>query len=356
MTYADRKDDHVRLAVAQHTGHVRESPYDDVRFLHHALAGIGEAAVSLETEVAGMTWPVPLFVNAMTGGSDRTRIINQGLARAARETGLPIACGSMSAYLADPAVADTYRVIRAENPDGVVIANVNANTSPEAARRAVDLIDADALQIHLNSVQEIVMREGDRDFSAWPRNVERMIAALDVPVVVKEVGFGLSARTIGLLADLGVRTADVSGRGGTNFAAIENSRRGQAALPYLDDWGQSAPACLIEAADVARRRDVVLLASGGVRHPLDVVRALALGAGAVGVSGTFLSLLDSSGSEVLTTAIRDWITQIRRLMVVLGAPTVAALTHTDVLCTGELAEFCRLREIDLAGYGRRSSG
>ncbi|GAB0105684.1 type 2 isopentenyl-diphosphate Delta-isomerase [Nocardia sp. JMUB6875] len=357
MTYASRKDDHVRLAVAQHRESLagpRPSPFDDVTFVHHALRGTAEHAVSLATEVGGANWPVPLYINAMTGGSSRTGEINRGLAIAARETGLAIASGSMSAYLADPSVAETYRVLRTENPDGYVIANLNANATPQMAARAVELLRADALQVHVNAIQEIVMPEGDRDFSAWPRNIARLTEALGIPVIVKEVGFGISADTVMQLTDLGVRIVDVSGCGGTNFAMIENSRRRRADFGVLAGWGLSTPACLVDGAEVALLQGVTLLASGGVRTPLDVVRALALGARAVGVSGHFLSILENGGVDALIAAITVWITQIRQLMVVLGAETVRALTDTDVLLTGGLAELCGLRGIDAGGYARRS--
>ncbi len=347
----------MRLAVEQHdqrgAGH-GVNQFDEVRFVHHALAGTSEDAVSLATEVAGIEWPVPLYINAMTGGSARTGEVNKGLAIAAREAGVPIASGSMSAYLHEPSVAPTYRVLREENPDGFVIANVNANATPEMAQRAVDLIEADALQIHINTIQEIVMPEGDRDFSAWPRQIARLAEALDVPVIVKEVGFGMTRAAVERVADLGVSIVDVSGRGGTNFATIENARRPGRDFAYLGDWGQSAPACLVDSGAAARRGGVALLASGGVRHPLDVVRALALGARAVGASGQFLSVLEAHGVDALVSTLVDWITQIRQLMVVLGASTVSDLTRTDVLLTGELAEFCRLRGNDPGEFARRA--
>ncbi|MEU1431497.1 type 2 isopentenyl-diphosphate Delta-isomerase [Nocardia sp. NPDC005746] len=357
MSYATRKDDHVRLAVAQHRESLagqRPSPFEDVAFVHHAVRGTAEQAVSLATEVGGATWPVPLYINAMTGGSARTGEVNRGLAIAARETGLAIASGSMSAYLADSSVAGTYRVLREQNPDGYVIANVNANATPEMAARAVELLRADALQVHVNAIQEIVMPEGDRDFSAWPRNIARLTESLGVPVIVKEVGFGISADTVTQLADLGVRIVDVSGNGGTNFALIENARRRRADFGLLADWGLSTPACLVDGAEVAALRGVTVLASGGVRTPLDVVRALALGARAVGVSGHFLSILEAAGIDALIEAIDAWIAQIRQLMVVLGAETVRALANADVLLAGGLAELCRLRGIDPAAYARRS--
>ncbi|WP_067530897.1 type 2 isopentenyl-diphosphate Delta-isomerase [Nocardia crassostreae] len=357
MSYASRKDDHVRLAVAQHrepsTGQP-PTPFDDVAFVHHAVRGGAEHAVSLATEVGDAIWPVPLYINAMTGGSARTGAVNRGLAIAARETGVAIASGSMSAYLADSSVVATYSVLREENPRGYVIANVNANTTPEMAARAVELVRADALQVHVNAIQEIVMPEGDRDFSAWPGNIARLVEALDVPVIVKEVGFGISADTVAQLAGLGVRIIDVSGSGGTNFALIENARRPRADFGLLADWGLATPACLVDGADAALAHGVTLLASGGVRTPLDVVRGLALGARAVGVSGHFLAILETEGVDGLIAAIDTWIARIRQIMTVLGAETVRALANTDVLLTGELAETCRLRGIDPAIYARRS--
>lgn len=356
--YGSRKDDHVRLAVQQHherTAGEGVNQFDDVHFVHDALAGISESGVSLTTQVAGSNWSAPLYINAMTGGSPRTGEVNRGLAIVARQTGVPIGSGSMSAFLADSSLAPTYRVLREENPDGIVVANVNANASLNMARRAVDLISADALQVHINTIQEIVMPEGDRDFSQWPRQIACLVDGLDVPVIVKEVGFGMTRSAVRRLSDLGVTVVDVSGRGGTNFALIENARRPRQDFTYLGDWGQSAPACLVDCADVAGGRGVELLASGGVRHPLDVVRALALGARAVGVSGHFLSVLESQGVDGLATTVADWIVQIRQLMVVLGAPTVGALRTTDALLGGELADFARLRGINPCVYAQRAS-
>jgi isopentenyl-diphosphate delta-isomerase len=298
-----RKDDHVRHAVDQQHDTEPANDFDAVAFLHHALAGIDREDVGLATKVAGRTWPAPFYINAMTGGSAGTGEINRQLAVAARETGIAIASGSMSAFLRDPDLASTYRVLREENPDGVVIANVNANTSVDQARRAVDLLEADALQIHLNSVQEIVMPEGDRSFRAWPGQIERIAASAGVPVIVKEVGFGLSRKTIARLRDAGVTAADVGGRGGTNFARIENQRRTRADYSFVESWGQSTPCCLLDAAGIS---GIEVLGSGGVRDALDIARALALGAEAVGVAGRFLGTLVDQGVAALVTMINDW--------------------------------------------------
>lgn len=260
---AQRKDDHVRLAIEQQDTPRGPHPFDEVSFVHHALAGLDREEVSLGTSFAGLSWPVPLYVNAMTGGSARTGAINRDLAIAARETGVPIASGSMNAYFKDPACAGTFSVLREENPDGFVLANVNATASVDNVWRAVELLRADALQIHVNTAQETAMPEGDRSFGAWPGQIEKIAAAVDIPVIVKEVGNGLSRQTVQLLGTLGVAAADVSGRGGTDFARIENGRRQEGEYAFLHGWGQSAPACLLDASGTA----LPLLASGGVRGP-----------------------------------------------------------------------------------------
>lgn len=349
---AERKDDHVRFAAEQQRHLGGYNQFDEVSFVHHALAGIDRSDASLVTRFGGMEWTVPLYINAMTGGSVRTGAINRDLAIAARETGVPIATGSMSAYFADEAVADTFSVLRRENPDGFVMANINANASVEKARRAVDLLEADALQIHLNVIQETVMPEGDRSFSSWGPQIEKIADAVgpDVPVIVKEVGFGLSRETIAALSGMGVRVADVAGRGGTDFARIENDRRKHADYAYLNGWGQSAPACLLDSQNAA----IPVLASGGVRNPLDVVRGLALGAAAVGVSGGFLRTVLDGGPSALITQITTWLDQVEALMTALGARTPADLSRCDVLVHGDLRAFCADRGIDTRRLATRS--
>ncbi|MFE1444196.1 type 2 isopentenyl-diphosphate Delta-isomerase [Streptomyces sp. NPDC058739] len=346
-----RKDDHVRLAMEQHQVSRAGNQFDEVSFVHHALAGIDRPDVTLGTSFAGIAWQVPIYINAMTGGSEKTGIINRDLAIAARETGVPIASGSMNAYLKDPSCAGTFSVLREENPDGFVLANINATTSVDNARRAIDLIAANALQIHINTAQETPMPEGDRSFSDWGPQIERIVAAVDVPVIVKEVGNGLSRQTVLALQNLGVRVADLSGRGGTDFARIENGRRELAEYAFMHGWGQSTAACLLDAQDIG----IPVLASGGVRHPLDVARALALGASAVGASAGFLHTLLDGGVPALVAKITTWLDQLAALQTMLGARTPADLTHCDLLIHGSLREFCADRGIDTRRLAQRSS-
>lgn len=350
----DRKDDHVRLATEQNRDRGRVNEFDDVRFVHHALGASDLDAVSLSTRVGYLDLPLPLYINGMTGGSESTALINRDLGIVARETGVAIASGSMSPVFKDRSTIGGFQTIRDANPHGTVFANLSANASVENARAAVDIMRADALQIHINSVQEIVMPEGDRAFSHWPDNIARIVEALDVPVIVKEVGFGMSGETVAQLSELGVGIVDVSGRGGTDFAAIENARRTGADFSILSGWGQSAVVGLLDSRDAAEHANVSLLASGGVRTPLDAVRALALGAQAVGVAGSFLRLLKDEGIDALIEEIARWADQIRSLIALLGQVSVSGLAETDVVITGDVRDFCTARDIDTTTYARRS--
>lgn len=349
---AERKDDHLRLAAAQQDEGPRRNGWDDVTFVHHALAGVDAERVDLSVEVAGSRWALPMYVNAMTGGSSTTGAVNRSLAVAAAETGIAIASGSLSIALDNPELMPTFRVIRDENPNGFVMANVGIERSPDDARRAVDALDADALQVHVNAVQETVMPEGSRSFSSWPASLEAIVAAAEVPVIVKEVGFGLSGATLRRLADLGVAYADVSGTGGTDFVRIENERRPGRDYAYLEGWGQSAVESLLDAPVDGP----VLLASGGVRTPLDIARGLALGARAVGASGSFLAVALDGGAEALVGRIREWSDHLRALHSLVGATAPDALRDTDLIVRGRAAEYARARGLDIDSLARRAGG
>lgn len=344
-----RKDDHLRLAQEQQTAPPVRNDFDEVQLVHHALEGLDADQVRLDVEVLGHAWSAPLYINGMTGGTDRTARVNRALAIAARETGIAMASGSVSIALDDPSAAPGFRVIREENPDGFVMANLGIGRSGDEARRAVELLGADALQIHLNSVQETVMPEGTRDFSRWPHALEEVVAASPVPVLVKEVGFGLSRRTLSRLHDMGVQIADVSGVGGTDFARIENARRPGEDYSFLAGHGQSAVCSLLDAPDPAP----LLLASGGVRTPLDVVKSLALGARAAGVAGVFLRAAYDGDPEHATTVIRGWLSQLTELLALFGADSPAALSRTDLLLRGRVREFCELSGLDPTSFARR---
>ncbi|MBU5359816.1 type 2 isopentenyl-diphosphate Delta-isomerase [Enterococcus raffinosus] len=346
----NRKDEHVSLARAFHQK-PKENDFDAVRMVHSSLVTTRPEEIDLSTEILGLQLSAPFYINAMTGGSEKTKKINHDLALIARETNLMMATGSVSAALKDPNVADSYSVVREVNPDGLILGNMGAGRTSEDAKKIVDLLQADGMQIHVNVPQELVMPEGDRDFHEWAQNIQQTIQKLDVPVIVKEVGFGMNRETIQQLQTLGVKAVDVSGRGGTSFSQIENARRKKRELSYLDDWGQSTVISLLEAQEFD---PLTILASGGIRDAYDIFKALCLGAKAVGISATILDHLISSGIEATIEMIEDWKTQLKRLYLMTNKKKTADLIHNSVIIGGAPKEWCQARGINYKKLAIRS--
>ncbi|MGT2784583.1 type 2 isopentenyl-diphosphate Delta-isomerase [Streptococcus merionis] len=351
----NRKDQHVALANQQYQA---QSGADlaALRFVHRSFVELDVAEVSTETSVAGFAFTSPFFINAITGGSPQTTKINQRLAILARETGLALASGSVSIAMKDLEAAESFKVIRQENPKGLVFANLGAHHGLENAKRAVELLEADALQIHVNVPQEIVMPEGERAFRGWLDNVELIAAKLPVPVIVKEVGFGMSRETVAELHARGVKVVDISGRGGTNFVRIENARRQRAKYDFLENWGLSTVESLLEAMSLSAGQRPQIIASGGVQNALDVIKCLALGADLVGLSGQALQWVrkpDSLSAAIETIQIMQ--EQIREIMTILGAKTIADLRQTDLVLPASIQNWAQARGIDTSEYARRSS-
>jgi isopentenyl-diphosphate delta-isomerase len=327
----NRKDDHIQYAYAQPT---KTNDFDLIKFVHHAFPEINEGDIDLSVSMFQKRFPLPFYINAMTGGSEQAKTLNERFAMLAKHFKIPLATGSVSAAIKNPSLADTFTVIRKVNPDGFVIANVGAGQTVENAKKAIQLLNANALQIHVNAVQEVVMPEGDRDFSGWLSSIQKIKEHISVPLIVKEVGFGMSKKTIGQLLKIGVELIDVAGQGGTNFAVIENQRRTKA-FSSFDDWGISTVQSLINAKNYPQAQ---IVASGGIRTPLDVVKSLALGAKIVGLSGYFLHLVKDHTHEEAVEKLNQFIEEMKMIMLVLGKKNILALKEAELMIPPSLSQ------------------
>lgn len=316
-----RKDDHLRIAAGPGVLHTTGSGLGAVRLRHRALPGRDLEAVTLDVRLLGRELAAPLLISAMTGGTPQAAVVNARLAEAAAERGLGLVLGSGRALLDAPALLPTYRS-PARPP--LLLANLGGvGLVPENAVRLVELLDADGLSIHLNPLQEAVQPEGEPHFGDVRDRIAATVRALaPLPVVVKEVGFGMDAQDVMELADLGVAAIDVAGSGGTNWALVEGARdsRAGAVAAAFGDWGVATADALREASRVAP--DVPLLASGGVLDGVDVARCLALGATAAGMARPLLlaAQADRTG-EALDVVLR----QLRIAVWASGAPSAAAM-------------------------------
>lgn len=357
---AQRKNDHIRLANKQQSVQ-HSNDFDRVKLLRPTLPETHVQQRSLLTDFFSHHVSAPFFINAITGGTDTATKINCALSRIARKHHLVMAFGSANIVGKDPQRLQGFLQARQENPDGPIIINVNPTTPIETIQTLIKQLKPVALQIHVNAVQEIVMPEGERDFR-WITHIKQVKDAVTLPVIVKEVGFGFDIASIGLLAQLGVDAIDISGQGGTNFALIENSRRTEEDdFSYLADSGFSTVQSLINAqlvrrlfteetqqSDHARNTAAdtpqtmpFIIASGGVRNPLDVLKSLVLGAKWVGVSGSFLHTLLSYGEDALDKRLTTWKQQLRSLLALYGIQRLSSVHTIDWITDNELESYMR---------------
>lgn len=285
----------------------------------------------------------PIIINAMTGGTGEAKGINHQLASLAARYGLAMAVGSQTVALDDEQLTDSFTVARESNPNGVLIANVSANCPVEKALQAVQMIDADGLQLHFNMPQELAMSEGDRNFKGLLDNVSRIAERCPVPVIAKEVGFGFARGSVARIHTRGIDIFDCGGKGGTNFMAIEDQRGGMFDQS-LYDWGISTAASLAEIVDL--QLPIQVVASGGIRSAADAAKALALGADLVGISGLFLKILLHEGYDELERKLERFLYQMKAVFLMTGAANCAAMQRKPLLIFDKTAQWLKLRNID----------
>ena len=330
---SQRKDDHVDLALKQNQF---DNDFNLMKITHQSLPNISFDDIDTSIVLWGKTFSYPFYINAMSGGSDKTKETNRKLALIAKKFNLAMALGSQHAALKDESLIDSYKIVRETNPKGFIMGNVSANASLEEALKAVEMLRADALGIHINIAQEIAMDEGDRDFRNWETNIKEIVENCSVPVIVKEVGFGMSQLTVKKLKKMSAKNIDISGRGGTNFLWIENQRSETPRFDYLMDWGISPIESLLMNKN--EHDNTIILASGGVKNPLDLMKLLVLGAKAVGISGMFLKFAQLP-EEAMMEKVESFIHDFKLLMLLVSCKNVSQLQKLEYQLDGKLSAY-----------------
>ncbi|WP_102345757.1 type 2 isopentenyl-diphosphate Delta-isomerase [Bacillus sp. Marseille-P3661] len=349
MGRAERKLQHIQHALNIEMSATNR--LEDIQFVHQGLPNLSTDDILLETKIGELNLSSPILINAMTGGGgEKTADINRRLARIANQCNIPIAVGSQMAAIKDINETSTFRVVREENPNGIVFANLGSEATVDQAKQAINMLAADAIQIHLNVIQELTMPEGDRDFSEVLFNLEQMVKEIEVPVIVKEVGFGISQETAIQLTNIGVQIIDVGGYGGTNFAKIENKRRSDV-LDFFNDWG--IPTAISVAEVSYRSPSISIISSGGIYSVLDVAKSIALGASAVAFAGYFLKILMDQGEESLIATIQSLKEDLTILMTALGTPNIETLQKAPLIISGPTHHWLNERGIDTKLYSCR---
>ena len=333
-----RKSDHLRIVAEGRGAQDRlDSGFDAIRFRHLALPELDMARIDCGTRFLGRALDAPLLISAMTGGPEEAEAINIHIAEACAHHRIALSVGSQRIAVEAGGNGGLGASLRARAPDIPILGNIGAvqlnyGFGTDQAARAVEMIGADALILHLNPLQEAIQEGGDRDFSGLLDKIAALVRALPVPLGVKEVGAGLSAPLARRLTEAGVTILDVAGAGGTSWARVEAERgpaRLQALAAPFHDWGIPTAAAIAAVAPQMRPGQV-LIGSGGVRHGLDVARAVRLGADLAGQAAGALPAARHS-TEALVAHLDDVVTQLRIAMFCTGSADLAALRRAPLL-------------------------
>ncbi len=304
----ERKSDHIRINLEEDVSSGMTSGLERYRFTHEALPEIALSNVDLGLTLFKKHLRAPILISSMTGGTEEAGEINQRLAEAAQETGIAMGVGSQRAAIEDPRQAATFKICRDVAPDTLLFANIGAvqlnyGYGIDECRRAVDMLAADALILHLNPLQEAVQAGGDTNFAGLAKKIEKICKKLEVPVIAKEVGWGISERTAKLLANCGVDAIDVAGAGGTSWSQVEMHRAPdeftrELAATFVD-WGINTADSILNVKKAAPQ--MTIFASGGLKNGLDIAKSIALGATLGGIATPFLRSAMISTEKTIET-------------------------------------------------------
>jgi isopentenyl-diphosphate delta-isomerase len=335
-TTSSRKSDHIRINLEEDVSSKLTTGLERYFFLHNALPELNLEEIDTRVEIFGKKLEAPLLISSMTGGSAEATTINQRLAEAAQESGIAMGLGSQRAAIEDEKLALSFKV-RNVAPDILLFANLGAvqlNYGYGLAhlQKAIDMAEADALMLHLNSLQEAVQPEGDTNFSGLLKKIEIMCKQLPVPVVVKEVGWGVSSEVAKQLAHAGVQAIDVAGAGGTSWTQVEMHRaetESQARLAAaFVDWGITTSESIIQIRESLR--SMRIFASGGLRSGVDIAKCIALGAELGGMAGPYLKAANISTNAVVNM-IEEIARELRVCMFATGAASISALQGVTLI-------------------------
>jgi isopentenyl-diphosphate delta-isomerase len=332
-----RKADHIKINLDNEVQSGLKNGLEKYIFIHEALPELDLASIDTAITLFGRKLNAPILISSMTGGTKEGELINRHLAEAAQAVGVAMGTGSQRAAIEDPSLSATFSITRSVAPDIFLIANLGAvqlnySFNLDHCRRAVDMLNADALCLHLNPLQEAVQKDGDTDFSGLLSKIESICKTIEVPVIVKEVGFGISERTAGMLAGCGVSAIDVAGTGGTSWTQVEMHRAqddfSRQLAATFSGWGIPTAESILNVKKVAP--DMIIFASGGLTNGLDIAKSIALGAQVGGMAGPFLREAVASTENVITLLMLVK-KQIEVTMFAIGAGNIDSLHNSKLI-------------------------
>ncbi|MAO64738.1 MAG: type 2 isopentenyl-diphosphate Delta-isomerase [Balneola sp.] len=332
----DRKKDHVELTVGDKTQYQHPTGFEQYRFIHNALPEVSFDSVNTEASFLDRSFSFPLFISSMTGGYADAGPVNAVIAEFCQQENLPFGVGSQRAMLEDESLTETFSIVRKKAPDAFICANIGGaqligGLSSDKLNRLIDSIEANAVIVHLNPLQELMQPEGDRDFKGILDGIEQLVTDAGLPVIVKETGAGISEHTARRLLNVGIHVIDVAGSGGTSWAKVENSRRSNTnASHQFNDWGNPTVECILELSKLEWERSFEIIASGGIRSAFDIAKSLCLGAHFTASAQPIIKAVVNEGYEGLSQLYGQWQKDLKTILTLLGCERVSELNRSHL--------------------------
>jgi len=354
MTTSERKIEHLLLCAKKdveahklYNGN-RASGFDDITLIHNCLPEINKKSIDIKTDFLSHKLNAPILISSMTGGHPDTISVNSALSEAAEQLGIGIGVGSQRAAIEHPELEDSFRVVRDRAPDVFIYGNIGISQirefGIEGVERAIEMIDADAIAIHLNFLQEAIQPEGDVDASNCLESIKMICKEIKVPIIIKETGAGIAHAQAKQIYNSGAAAIDVAGLGGTSWAGVETYRAKERDDVLSEDigklfwnWGIPTVVSILES-----NLPIPVIASGGIRSGLDIAKSIALGASVCGIA---LPLLAPAleGRDKVIKKLKTIIEELRVAMFLVGCQNIEALKNTDIVITGRTRDYLEQR-------------
>ncbi len=341
-----RKKEHIELCLTDDVAFKNKTNgFDKYDFLHYAITEVDITKINFETKFLKKKINYPFLISCMTGGVEAAESINARLSVAANELNIALGVGSQRQALENKSFHHTYKVIRENAPRIPILGNIGSAQVAEMSERSrlksgksfesvqylVDLVEADGMVIHINPVQELMQPEGDILQKGLLKNIKKLVKYLNVPVLVKEVGSGISKETAEKLLDIGVTGIDVAGAGGTSWAGVEILRNNGSSNNEFWDWGLPTSYCIKEIYRLKKKYKFILIGSGGINSGVEAAKAFALGADIVASARIILQELNKNSTDGVFKLITSWFDTIRKIMYLTGSASLSELRKNKLV-------------------------
>ncbi|MCX6173776.1 MAG: type 2 isopentenyl-diphosphate Delta-isomerase [Ignavibacteriales bacterium] len=337
-----RKKDHIELCLSEKVSFkTKTNGFENYEFEHYAITEVEFNKIDLSTRFLKKKINYPFLISCMTGGTEEAKRINEKLAIVANELQIPIGVGSQRQALEDKKYHSTYRVVRKNAGKVPILGNIGAAQVAKSKnlindiKLLIDLVEADAMVIHVNPLQELLQAEGAPDFKGLIKNIEKICLKIETPVIVKEVGSGISKLAAKKLLEAGVKGIDVSGAGGTSWAAVE-LKRSNKTDNYFQEWGLPTSYCVRKVKELKKDFDFTLISSGGISNGADIAKSIALGADLAASARIILQKVVKNDINSVVELIQSWFSIVKRIMYLTGSKNIQNFKKVGLIRKEEL--------------------